>query len=491
MSDLPLVVDLDGTLLNSDFAVETLAYHLKASFFRLPELIPALLSGRKAAVKSWLVRDYNPNLSHLPWNQPFIDWLKEEKNRGRQLILATGTHEVLAGKIAEHFGLFDQVLATTDAQNLTGSRKCQALVDQFGEQGFDYAGNAKVDLKVWKSARRAIVVNASKNTLAQARQVAEVERVFEFDYGLKPKSNSLRSRLMGFLPPNLQVAMKAMRVYQWSKNALLFIPLLAVHSQISAESLIVIGFAFLAWGLCASSVYLLNDLLDLDDDRDHPTKCHRPLAAGTFSAMSALLLTPGLLLVSFAIAFSINLWFVLVLACYYLLTMLYSFKIKQIAVLDVVTLSGLYTSRIIGGAAASMIAPSMWLLALSMFIFLSLAMVKRCAELRAKRAAGKENSATRGYQAGDLEVLEVMGSASGYIAVLVMALYASSQKVVMHFDDPRFVWLICPILLYWVSRVWLLTHRGQMDQDPIIFATKDRPSLISCAIIGGIYMLAV
>ena len=490
MSDLPLVVDLDGTLLNSDFAVESLAYHLKASTFRLPQLVSRLFKG-KAAVKSWLASGFNPSLEHLPWNKPFIEWLKQEKSKGRQLILATGTHELLARKVADYFGFFDQVLATSDEENLTGSRKSRALVEQFGEGGFDYAGNDKVDLKVWKHARHAIVVNASKTTLADAQKVADVSHIFEFDYCLKPKKSSFKNRIASMLPEKVRVIMKAMRVHQWSKNALLFVPLLAVNSQISMGSLLTVFFAFLAWGLCASSVYLLNDLLDLDDDREHPTKRYRPLAAGTFPAMSALIMTPGLLLVSFIIALGINLWFVLVLACYYLITMLYSFKIKQIAVLDVVTLAILYTSRIIGGGAATLIVPSMWLLAMSMFIFLSLAMAKRCAELWDKRKAGKEDFQIRGYQAGDLEMLEVMGSASGYIAVLVMALYASSHKVAMHYADPRFVWLICPILLYWVSRVWLITHRGQMNQDPIIFATKDRASLISCAIIGGIYMLAV
>lgn len=490
MSDLPLVVDLDGTLLNSDLAVESLAYHLKASTRRLPRLIPALFRG-KASVKSWLAHDFNPSLDHLPWNAPFLDWLKEQKRQGRSLILATGAHQSIAEKIAKHTGLFDRVLASSDEINLTGAQKRQRLVELYGEKGFDYAGNSAADLKVWRSARHGIAVNADKNTLKGASKITEVVRIFEFDYGLTTRKQSLRSRLLSMLPARVQVTMKAMRVYQWVKNALLFVPLLAVYPQISIESLITVGLAFMAWGLCASSVYLLNDLLDLEDDRQHVTKRFRPLAAGTFSASAALVMIPSLVILSLVIAFSINLLFVMVLMIYYSLTMLYSFRVKQIAVLDVVTLAMLYTSRILGGSAATMIPPSMWLLALSMFLFLSLAMMKRCAELTARRAAGQQSSSARGYQSGDLEMLEVMGSSSGYIAVLVMALYASSHKVTLFYQDPRMVWLACPVLLYWVSRVWLLTHRGEMNQDPILFAAGDRPSLASCAILGGIYILAV
>ena len=472
MSSCPLVVDLDGTLLKSDLAVESLAHYLKARPAAALSLFTMAGSG-KAGMKARLAEDYQPNLDLMPWNREFLAWLKDQKQQGRHLILATGSNQKLANEVAEHVGLFDEVMASSSGHNLTGTRKRDALLERFGEQGFDYAGNSKVDLPVWQAARDAIVVNANPRTIKAAEASANVVHVFDA------------------MAPELATVSKAMRIYQWSKNLLIFFPLLAIHPLLSVSTFFTTCMAFLAWGLCASSVYLLNDLLDLEDDRKHRIKRYRPLAAGTLSVGTALFLMPLLLLVSIAIGATINPWFCGVLVLYFILTLLYSFHLKQIPMLDVVILAALYTSRIIGGAAAITVAPSMWLLAFSMFLFLSLAIVKRCAELYARRSEGVWKKKIRGYHSTDLQLLVMMGSASGYMSVLVLALYASSDKVTTLYEEPRLIWLLCPVLLYWISRVWLLTHRGHMNQDPIVFAARDRSSLISCLIMGVIYLLAI
>ena len=471
MSSCPLVVDLDGTLLKTDLAVESLGYHLKTRPLATLGMLPAITRG-SAALKGRLADAYDPRLDLMPWNQELLIWLKTQ-HQSRLLILATGSNRALAEKVASHLGIFDEVLASDDENNLTGTRKRDALIARFGAQGFDYAGNSKVDLPVWQAARHAIVVNAGERLIKEAEDTSIVTHVFD--------------RMLPVLPS----ALRAMRTYQWSKNLLLFLPLLAIHPLLSLSTLFTTCMAFLAWGLCASSVYLLNDLLDLEEDRAHKTKRYRPMAAGTFSVGMACILTPLLLSSSLVIGFVINSWFGCVLSLYYILTLLYSFRLKQIPMLDVVMLATLYTSRIIGGAAAIRVAPSMWLLAFSMFLFLSLAIVKRYAELHAQRSEGSWKKKVRGYHSTDLQLLEVLGSASGYMSVLVLALYASSEKVSVLYDEPRLVWLLCPVLLYWISRVWLLTHRGKMDQDPIVFAARDRASLISCLVMGVIYLLAI
>ncbi|WP_226859357.1 UbiA family prenyltransferase [Acidithiobacillus albertensis] len=291
--------------------------------------------------------------------------------------------------------------------------------------------------------------------------------------------------------PSLKTYAKALRVHQWLKNILVFIPMLLAH-QISNVSLWANGLlAFISFSLCASSVYLLNDLLDLSADRLHPRKRLRPFASGELSMVQGIALIPLLLLAAFTIA---ALWlptdFVIVLVVYYLLTVSYSFWLKAVVLLDALLLAGLYTIRIIGGMAATQIGPSFWLLTFSIFLFFSLALIKRYSELLALKQRGQLTTHGRGYHVEDLVMLMGFGVACGFMAVLVSALYINSDKVKVLYQHPAFLWLVSPILLYWISRIWLIAHRGGMHDDPVVFAAKDKGSWAVAAVIGGLLWLA-
>jgi len=341
---------------------------------------------------------------------------------------------------------------------VAGHAKAEALVERYGERGFDYLGNHRVDLPVWKHAAGAVVVNASESLANQARA---------------------QTRLIDHLPGQpggLRTWIKALRLYQWLKNLLVLVPLLTAHRLFEPEALVNAALAFLAFGLCASGVYLLNDLLDLAPDRQHPRKRKRPFAAGTLPLFHGLVATPLLTLAGFALALWTSPAFALVLLIYFITTLAYSFTLKRIVMIDVVVLAALYTVRIIGGAFAIDSPRSFWLLAFSMFIFLSLALLKRYTELAAAATQGKQKASGRGYSVADLPLVQSFGTAAGYIGVLVFALYINSPDSLRLYATPQVLWLLCPVLLYWISRAWFVAHRGDMHDDPIVFAARDRVS---------------
>jgi 4-hydroxybenzoate polyprenyltransferase len=276
-------------------------------------------------------------------------------------------------------------------------------------------------------------------------------------------------------------------VHQWLKNLLVFVPLLAAHRVLDSTLLAVLAFA--AFSLCASGVYLLNDLLDLKSDRRHHSKRNRPLAAGKLPLLGGLLAAPVLTLAAFAVALAVSPLFALVLGGYWLTTLAYSLQLKRKVMLDVLLLAALYTARIIGGAVAIMVEPSFWLLAFSMFMFLSLALLKRYTELAALLADGRDKASGRGYRVDDLPLLQSFGAASGYGAVLVLALYINSPESLELYTRPYALWLLCPMLLYWISRAWFVAHRGEMHDDPVVYAATDRFSL-GVATVGGLVLLA-
>lgn len=455
----PLCVDLDGTLIKTDLLVESFFLFL----LKYPWLLPAIpfwLFKGKAYLKQELARRVELDVTHLPYHLGFITWLRQQHARGRILVLATSAAETFAHQIAQHLGIFSQVIATTGDANLSGPRKAEKLCHDFGERGFDYAGNASVDIAVWAHARQAILVNPDRGVRNRAGKIAEIGAEFD-DRAGNP----------------LIIWSKALRLHQWLKNVLIFAPLLAAHRIHEFSLLSQAIFAFFIFGMCASSVYLLNDLLDLSADRQHPRKRLRPFATGILPVTTGMLAIPFLLLLAFLLAIlllpPIFSW---VLLGYYILTLIYSLYCKKIVMLDVLMLATLYTSRIIAGAAATSVIPSFWLLAFSMFFFLSLALAKRYTELLAMQETGRDRTQGRGYYVNDLQLLEMQGSASGYISVLVLALYINSNTSQALYTHPQVIWLLCPLLLYWISRVWLQTHRGDMHDDPIIFALRDRVS---------------
>ncbi|MCP5196811.1 MAG: UbiA family prenyltransferase [Gammaproteobacteria bacterium] len=455
MKNRNIVVDLDGTLVNSDLLVENLFLFLRLHPLRLLWLFSWLLKG-KAFFKRSLADAILPDIEVLPYNKPLLSWLQQQREAGHKLILATASDLRIARRIADYIGLFDETLGT-ESENLSSGNKRNALVQRFGERGYEYVGNSSADFAVWKSASVIHVANPEYDVLSRARHLGELGMVFDErpHYG--------------------KTLLKALRVHQWAKNMLLFVPLLASHRVLELPLLGSGIVAFIAFGACASSVYLLNDLLDLPDDRQHPTKRYRPLAAGTLPIHHALFLIPLLLLGAFTLSLGLlPLRFVAVLVSYYALTLAYSLWLKRLVMIDVVALAMLYTIRVIAGTAAMGLVATFWILAFCMFIFLSLALVKRYTELRDARHNGQQNkSAGRGYYPADYELLAALGSASGYIAVLVLALYINEAASATLYRSPEWMWIACPLLLFWLSRVWLLAHRGQMHDDPIVFALRD------------------
>jgi 4-hydroxybenzoate polyprenyltransferase/phosphoserine phosphatase len=453
-----IVVDLDGTLVLSDMLVENLFLFLRLHPLRITKSIVWLLKG-KAYFKRRLADAVLPEVERLPYNQSLLAWLQQQRTTGARIILATASDIRIARKVAEHIGFFDEVLGT-ESTNLSSGNKREALIQRYGEQGYEYVGNSAADLAVWQTASVIHIANPVRGVLVAAKKIGTVEMVFE-------------NR-----PPYLRTLIKALRVHQWAKNLLVFVPLLASH-RILEPHLVLSGLlAFIAFGACASSVYLLNDLLDLPDDRQHPTKCNRPLAAGTLPILHALFLIPALLFGAFVVAlWLLPIQFAGVLAAYYILTLAYSLWLKRVVMLDVVTLAILYTVRVLAGAAAMTLVATFWILAFCVFIFLSLAFVKRYTELHDARQKGKtEKFSGRGYYPADFELLASLGGASGYISVLVLALYINDAASRAMYHSPQWMWVACPILLFWLSRVWLLAHRGQMHDDPIVFALRDNMS---------------
>ena len=468
-----IVVDLDGTLILSDILVENFFLFLHLHPFRIFEAISWLLRG-KAHFKMRLADAVMPDVNHLPYNQPLIEWLQVRRAAGARLVLATASDARIAANVASHVGLFDDVLGTEGGINLSSKAKRDALISRYGERGYEYVGNSKADLPVWQAADVIHVNNPEPGVLAAAERQGKIGQVFDCR---KPYFNTM---------------FKALRVHQWIKNLLIFVPLVASH-RFSEGILVQQGIiAFVAFGTCASSVYLLNDLLDLQDDRQHCTKRFRPLAAGTFPVLHALVMIPLLLGIAFAMSLLLlPKVFVAVLGGYYVLTLAYSFRLKRIVILDVVTLALLYTVRVIAGAAAMSLSITFWIFAFCTFLFLSLAFVKRYAELYNALKNGETNKAAgRGYYPADFELLSSLGVASGYSAVLVLALYINESSSGTLYQSPQWMWPACPLLLFWVSRIWLIAHRGQMHDDPIVFALRDKVSLVVGVLFSIVFAIA-
>jgi 4-hydroxybenzoate polyprenyltransferase len=421
--------------------------------------IPVWLMSGKASLKKKLAVRTDFNVASLPYNADLIEWLTQQRANGRQLILCTASDRSIAQPIAEHLALFDDVMASDGGVNLAGTNKARALEKRFGEGGFDYVGNSRADVAVWAHARRAIVVNASPRILREATQQCEVEQVF---------------------PPakiGLHALSKVLRVHQWMKNLLLFIPLIAAHQFSTIEPWLALVLAFVSFSLCASTVYIANDLLDLESDRLHPRKRARPFASGRVPAWMGVIAAPLLLAVSLLLGAHVGGSFLPWLLFYFVVTCAYSWVLKRLILVDCLTLAMLYTLRIVAGAAAASVSLSFWLLAFSVFLFLSLAFVKRYAELQVQILAGKKKAHGRGYLTSDAPLVQMLGITAGYAAVVVLSLYLNSDAVLTLYRTPEIVWGAVPVILFWVSWIWMQAHRGHMHDDPLVFAVKDRASL--------------
>ncbi len=457
--DVPLFVDLDGTLIKTDLLIESAFFLLKKRPWMLMVMFYWLLFG-KARFKQEIALRSALDFSALPLQKAFVEYLQSEADSGRTLVLATASDRRLAEPVAERLGFFSQVLASDGHNNLKGERKLTAILACCQGEAFDYAGNARADLPIWAKARRAIVVNPDSGVIKAAEACAkEIQQVFEDR------------------PARIKTWLRALRLHQWAKNVLLGVPLLTAHA-FNLPAIFEIAAAFTAFGLIASATYLLNDLLDLTADRHHPRKCKRPFAAGDIGLIAGILMMFMLFGAGFGLAAQLSSYFLFTLLTYLVLTISYSFYIKKIVLLDVLLLASLYTIRIVAGANAIEVAVSSWLLGFSMFVFLSLALVKRCTELFALQQLGRKVMKGRDYRVSDYPMLSAMGVAAGYISILVLALYIDSPESKSQYTHPMFLWMLCPLMAYWVSRLWLKTARGEMHDDPLVYSLKDRVSWI-------------
>jgi len=464
-TQVPLCIDLDGTLSRSDSLLETFCELLKVAPLAILQVPFWLFKGR-ANLKREIAERVRLGFKMMPLNDAVLNYIQEAKRQGRTLILVTAADRLVGAAMQERLRLFDEVITSSGRINLSGGNKVTALVERFGFKGFDYIGNSNVDLPVWAAARFSYVVSSNQKLLEKARTVSSIERVF-------PSPG-----------PTLKTWLRALRVHQWAKNLLLLVPLAGAHQWHNHARLISTLIGMVAFSICASSVYILNDLLDLESDRHHPTKRYRSFASGEISLLHGLLAVPLLLALSVSLALYLNPGFAAILAAYYTMTLLYSFWLKQVALLDVLVLAGLYAIRILAGGYTATVIVTDWLLLFSIFLFLSLAFAKRFTELHQTRhGADSGKIKGRGYHHEDVELISNMGVCCGYLSVLVLGMYVTHPAVIGLYHTPRVLWLICPVLLYWVSRVWLLAHRGEMHNDPILFALKDRSSWIAVAVI--------
>jgi 4-hydroxybenzoate polyprenyltransferase len=457
--EIPLCVDLDGTLVNTDTLVESAVLLAKQNVLYIFAMIFWLFSG-KAHFKEQIASRIKLDVSTLPYNQVLLEWLRGQRTMGRELVLVTAANHRIAEAVAQHLQLFSRVIASTGERNMSAATKRDELTQVFGEKCFDYVGNSRDDLVVWTKCRKAVLVNAGATLSMQAAQRTDIEASFPGTH--RP----------------LRALLSAMRPHQWSKNLLVFVSILIAQNYTNISLLLSTIVAFISFCLCSSSVYLINDLLDLEADRRHGEKCYRPFASGRVPLVYGVLAAPVLLVVSVVLAWTAGLGFFGVLVVYFGVTLGYSFYLKRLALLDVLILAMLYTLRIIAGAAVAAATPSVWLISFSMFIFTSLAMAKRYAELKSMELEPGAAVRGRGYRVSDIAIIAQLGAASGYISVLVLALYIDSHEVAATYHRQSLMWLLCPLLMYWIGRIWLVASRGELDQDPIIYATRDRISYI-------------
>jgi 4-hydroxybenzoate polyprenyltransferase/phosphoserine phosphatase len=454
---VPLVVDVDGTAIGGDLLVESVARLIANRPQRLLWVLYSLLSGR-AALKRRMAEIVRIEPDSLNLNAPVIDRIAAARREGRDVYLASASDEIYVRELADHVGA-NGFFGSDGRENLAGSTKAKKLIAEFGMGGFDYIGNEWRDLAVWKAANHAIAVDAGSSLRKRVLAIDPSAELIETG----------RTSLVDYI--------KELRPHQWVKNLLVFTPLVAAHVS-SPHAVFLTFVAFLCLSLCASGTYVFNDILDLAHDRQHATKRFRPLASGRIPVGSAALMGLALIVGGLAWAFSTSVGLFGIILAYLITTSSYSLYLKRKTFVDVVALATLYTMRILAGAIVALIPLSHWFLAFSIFIFLALAIVKRLRELIGLRDTGKQKSSGRAYFVEDLPVLAALAGAASFAAIVVLALYISSPEVVAHYRRPDFLWLLCPLLVYWLGRVVLLTNRGVVADDPIVFALADRASWV-------------
>jgi 4-hydroxybenzoate polyprenyltransferase/phosphoserine phosphatase len=467
-----LCVDLDGTLIATDTLWESLLLLVK-HHPRVALRAPFWLLRGRAYLKRRIALCVRPNAATLPYRSDVLDFVREAHRRGRHVVLATASDHQVATEVAGHLGCFSGVLASDGTSNLAESRKSDALVRRFGFGEFDYIGDSRADLASFASANRALLVDPSPLLLRKVRAVAKVHHIFA-----APKRR-------------WTTVLRALRVQQWIKNVLVFVPLVMAHKIQDGPRLVAASVLFIVFSLLASGVYVANDLLDLEADRQHPRKKHRPFAAGALSIPAGVALSAGLVCGALTVsALTFPAQIVACIAAYAGLAAAYSYRLKRIVVADVIVLASLYVVRIVAGALAVSVPLSHWLVGFSMFIFLSLALMKRHAELTLLDRGGRTDAAGRGYQTQDREWLGSAGIASGYLSVVVLALYVTSKDVEVLYRSPTILWPVCVAVLFWITSMWALAHRGSIDDDPLVVTLKDPVSQAIGALVAVLTCVA-
>jgi len=468
---VPLVVDIDGTLIRSDLLVESAFAHVGGNPLRVFALSAALMDG-KAALKAAIADQTHIDVASLPYDERVLDFIHAARAAGRPVYLASASNERYVRTIADHLGIFDGWFASTGHENLSSKVKAGRLVEKFGERGFDYIGNDRADLAVWAVARQCIAVHPSTSIRRDLLKLNS-EALFVEPPGERPRQ-----------------WIKLLRVHQWAKNILVLVALVTAQRFDPGSIAEALG-AFLVFSLAASAIYVLNDLVDISADRRHPSKRYRPLAAGTIPIAQAIAIVPALVVLALLGALAIGPWFTAALCSYLLLTTAYTFSLKRKMMVDIIALASLYTIRVIGGAEAIAVPISEWLLGFSMFIFTALALIKRYVELAARVDADLPEPTNRNYRKSDLVIVAALAAAAGFNSVTIFALYISSDAVRQLYHHPKALWLVCPILMYWLGRCLLMAQRRYMDDDPIVFALKDWNSLLAFGLVGAIMLLAI
>jgi len=466
----PLVVDLDGALLRSDLLIEAAFSCLSQNPVLALEMVSAAMRG-KAFLKHFLAMHAEIDPSTLCYDDAVLASIHQASTQGRPVYLVSGSNRHLVEMVANHLGIFTGWWASDESCNLSGKVKAKWLSTQFGERGFDYIGNDAADLSVWAIAHKALTIRISGRV---------ARRLTRSHTNIEHLANER---------PNWQTWARLLRVHQYVKNALVFVPILTAH-QFAFGPMYKAFLAAVAFSLCASSVYILNDLADLQADRIHPSKCRRPLASGAIYLWHSIFAIPILLGLAVLIAMTVSLPFLAVLLAYFALTCAYSFYLKRKMLIDAVTLALLYVLRVLGGAVATDIVVSEWLMAFSLFIFFSLGLIKRYIELAARLDSTLAEPPNRNYKVNDLGIVAALAAAAGFNAVTVFALYISSNTVRDLYRHPDLLWLICPIFLYWISRALMMAHRRLMHHDPIVFALTDKNSLFAAVAVALLLIAA-
>jgi 4-hydroxybenzoate polyprenyltransferase len=465
----PLCVDLDGTLIKSDSLFDAFCQLVRCNPL-LVWRVPLWLAGGRARLKREIACRAPLDAARLPYNLLLLRYLQTQRREGRDIYLATGADVGLGERVAEHLGIFRGVLGTEGKTNLTGAKKLARLKERF--ESFDYIGNSRADLPLLAHAGEAMAANPSIGLRIALRMGStRVKRTF---IDKRPTGRTL---------------VKAIRLHQWAKNILLFAPLLLSH-KLTAASVLADIVAFVCFSFFASANYLINDMLDIENDRRHPSKRLRPFAAGDLAVSTGAILALGLLGAAVALLPLLPSTFALWLGFYILATMSYTLYLKRVAVVDVLLLSGLYTLRLLAGGAATGTEISQWLAGFSSFLFLSLAMVKRFSEIENLRERGVATTYGRGYRVADMEQIRSFGTASAYAAVVVFMLYIARPDVTGLYRHATRLWLIVPLLIYWLNRMWLLASRGELDEDPVVFAIRDWMSLAVGGAVAVVALLA-